>query len=155
MREIWKKYKDTNYSVSSLGNVRNDKTNRVLTPRSAGKGYRKVALGRGNDIYIHRLVWDAFNELNGDLVIDHINGNRSDNRLCNLQQITQSKNVRKGAQGKHDLPKYISKKYRDDVIGGCVYFYRNHVDGVRKTLITSVDLDKVIEFKKNFESKAS
>ena len=48
---------------------------------------------------VHRFVWECFNGLtpNGK-VIDHINNNRQDNRLSNLQMMTQEENCKKSAQ---------------------------------------------------------
>ena len=39
-----------------------------------------------NNYYVHRFIWECYNGLVPvGLEIDHINDNRSDNRLCNLQ----------------------------------------------------------------------
>ena len=44
-------------------------------------------------MYVHRFVWECFNGLIPvDKVIDHINDNTVDNRLCNLQLVTQQEN---------------------------------------------------------------
>ena len=43
--------------------------------------------------YVHRFVWECYNGLiPDDKVIDHINDDKKDNRLCNLQLKTQQKN---------------------------------------------------------------
>ena len=48
--------------------------------------------------FVHRFVWECFNGLIPDnRVIDHINDNKEDNRLCNLQ-LTQQQNCRKAAK---------------------------------------------------------
>ena len=50
-----------NYSISNLGNVRNDKTGRILKPYIKPSGYKQVQLGRKTiPQYIHRLVAIAF-----------------------------------------------------------------------------------------------
>jgi hypothetical protein len=144
-------YRD-NYLVNSKGEVFNIKTGRKLKPRTAGKGYTQLYLGAKYRAYVHRIVYDAFYGLKDGFVIDHINGVRDDNRLENLQQISQSENIRKGVRGKNDLPKYISKKKKNDVKTGFVYFYRATIEGKRKTLYSSYDLDSVISFKHSFEA---
>ena len=52
-----------------------------------------------NNYYVHRFIWECYNGLVPvGLEIDHINDNRSDNRLCNLQLVTPSENKKKAAK---------------------------------------------------------
>ena len=48
---------------------------------------------------VHRFVWECFNGIipEGN-VIDHINKNKEDNRLCNLQILIQQQNCKKSAK---------------------------------------------------------
>lgn len=82
-----------NYEVSNLGNVRNKKTGtvRALTNR---RGYLKVRLDN-KDESVHRLVAETF--FDGDHTgyqVNHIDGNKSNNRLGNLEWVTASENVK-------------------------------------------------------------
>jgi predicted Zn-ribbon and HTH transcriptional regulator len=44
----------------------------------------------------HRFIWECYNGvINDGRVIDHINDKKDDNRLCNLQLITQQQNCKK------------------------------------------------------------
>ena len=55
---------------------------------------RYVSVRLNRKIYaVHRLAWYYVHGEWPD-VIDHINGDKSDNRLCNLRNVTQSVNVR-------------------------------------------------------------
>lgn len=83
-----------NYSVSDLGNIRNDKTGRILKFYIKPSGYKQVQLGRKTvPQYVHRLVASAFipNTLNKPQV-NHKNGNKGDNRVENLEWVTASEN---------------------------------------------------------------
>lgn len=88
------------YSISNLGRVRNDKTYRILKSSINSNGYEYITIKiYTNKIpktylrYIHRLMAIAFipNEENKQQ-IDHINGNKVDNRLENLRWVTISEN---------------------------------------------------------------
>ena len=56
-------------------------------------GYRKANID-GNTYYIHRLVWLYVHGEFPVYQIDHINGDRSDNRLENLRDVPQRENLR-------------------------------------------------------------
>lgn len=96
----WKKiiYEDqeTNYSVSSTGRVRNDKTGKELSP-SLQNGYYSVRLAvkpnYGKHFRINRLVAQAFipNPENKPYV-NHINGITTCNNVENLEWVTPSEN---------------------------------------------------------------
>ena len=98
--EQWVLAKDNkNYKVSSCGRVRNLKTNNILHSVETC-GYYKVRLskdGKTTDWLVHKLIFFSFHpeisELN-NYCIDHIDGNKHNNYLNNLRQITISENVK-------------------------------------------------------------
>lgn len=98
MDEIWKTIKDyPNYQISNKGNVKslgNDKTRKekIIKSHKLKNGYCLVALGTKR-FYLHRLVAQAFipNPENKPH-IDHINTDRTDNRVENLRWVTQKEN---------------------------------------------------------------
>ena len=91
----WRKIELNNkYSVSNKGEVRNDKTGRILKTNTSTSGYKQVMLGHKTvPQYVHRLVAKAFipNPENKPQV-DHINGDKLDNTLANLRWVTRSEN---------------------------------------------------------------
>ena len=91
----WRKIEERpNYSVSNEGEVRNDKTGRILKPRKGTSGYYQIMLGRKTSpLYVHRLVAKAFIENPNNLPqVDHINGDKTDNRVENLRWLSVSDN---------------------------------------------------------------
>ncbi len=98
MQEEFRKIKDHQlYSVSNVGNVRNDKTGKMLKQGLSPDDYKTVRL-RGEDEkyiskYVHRLVAIAFipNVLNKSEV-DHINNDGKDNRVQNLRWSSHQEN---------------------------------------------------------------
>ena len=107
--EIWKPIKDYEglYEVSSLGRVKSLRRNKVMNVFFDSRKYIIVSLRKDSirkTFRVHSLVAESFlnHVRNGrmDLVIDHINDNPSDNRLENLQIITQRENTCK-TQGRY------------------------------------------------------
>ena len=95
--EVWMQIPDQlNYSVSSLGRIRNNRTNRLLKIDN-NQNYSRISFADKKHYYLHRLVYCVFHndyDLEG-FVIDHIDGDKRNNCLSNLQKITQSENCLK------------------------------------------------------------
>jgi len=88
------------YEISSLGRVRNAKKQYIRIPDINSKNYARLRLVvKGHIIrkFVHRLVAETFleNPENKEMV-DHINGDNTDNRLCNLRWSTRSENMLNG-----------------------------------------------------------
>ncbi len=83
-----------NYEVSSMGQVRNKKTGKLLKP-SLNKpgGYLRVGLDKKH-VYVHRLVADSFYDGNhAKMDVNHIDGNKLNNTLPNLEWLTRKQNI--------------------------------------------------------------
>lgn len=57
-----------------------------------GLGYRLISVN-GRQYYAHRLAWLAVHGVMPSAQIDHINGNRDDNRIDNLRLATNHQNA--------------------------------------------------------------
>ena len=61
---------------------------------------------------VHHFIWECFNGFIPDgKVIDHINNNKEDNRLLNLQLITQKQNCKKSAKDRDYS--FVAKNYEN------------------------------------------
>jgi hypothetical protein len=108
MVEEWRYIKDTEYEVSTLGNIR--KSNIYYT-KQVKNGYHYVIVNKKAH-RLHRLVALTFIE-NDDpknkVYVNHINGNKLDNSVKNLEWVTPSEN------NKHAIETKLNKNYKRTV----------------------------------------
>lgn len=109
--EIYKKIKGfERYSVSNLGNVRSDISGKILSQRKASNGYLRVNLRTGKIAYekptvvhVHRLVAEAFiPSIDGKTYVNHIDGNKQNNAVENLEWCTPQENSKHAYRTKAD-----------------------------------------------------
>ena len=88
----------SNYEVSTDGQVRNRTTKKILKGRLSKNGYLQVSIKIDEtqkfcNRYIHRLVALHFIENpNNKREVNHIDGNKENNTLSNLEWVTSSEN---------------------------------------------------------------
>lgn len=98
MQEWYKIQGYENYLVSSNGVVRNMKFNRTLKGELEKDGYHIVTLtkrGKPKKFKVHRLVILTINKLdlfNTNLQVNHIDGNKLNNNIRNLELVTSYEN---------------------------------------------------------------
>lgn len=87
-----------NYLVSNKGRVMNSKTGRILRPADDSRGYERVILckdGKRTNKKVHRLVAQTFVDNPNNLeTVNHIDENKHNNNVENLEWMTQGDNVR-------------------------------------------------------------
>lgn len=114
--EIWKDIKDYEglYQVSNLGNIKSLKRTVkiskskekykevpecILKPCHTKKGYLYVTLANNGIVKnarVHKLVANAFiPNSNENLQINHIDGNKENNNVNNLEWVTCKENIQK------------------------------------------------------------
>lgn len=96
--EIWKNVKDYEgiYEASNYGKIRNYKTKFVLNTKPKPDGYYRFGLwknGKQKYHYLSRLIFSSFSNQNIEgLEINHIDGNRANNKFENLEITTSREN---------------------------------------------------------------
>jgi hypothetical protein len=82
-------------------------TQEYSRPCLHSRGYLKVLnIYTKKREYLHRVIWEELNgPILGDLTIDHINGNKVDNRIENLQLLTHKANCQRQIKGSVTLLK--------------------------------------------------
>lgn len=83
-----------NYLIDENGNVYNSITKKELKGSVGENGYRYYRLSKNNKkkmFYAHRLVAETF--LENLPVVNHIDGNKLNNDIYNLRQVSLSENV--------------------------------------------------------------
>lgn len=123
MREKWKPVMAGKYEASDMGRIRSlDRTvgnkgsggcynvkGRILKPSVAKNGYLVVNIGR-KTAFVHRLVYEAFvGRIPKGMTINHRNGNKADNRLCNIELATYSENHLHAFRVLHRKPTNLGK----------------------------------------------
>lgn len=98
--EYWKPIKglENLYEVSTLGRVRNNR-GKILKTYKINSGYLALKLTKKDHSrvhpLIHRLVLETFNPIDNQdkITVNHVNHNKTDNRLKNLEWLTYKDNL--------------------------------------------------------------
>lgn len=72
-------------------------------------GYRVIGL-KGVSHYAHRLAWLIAHGAWPNNCIDHINRDRSDNRLSNLRDVSHSENMTNATRCERGIPKGVIRR---------------------------------------------
>ena len=148
MKEIYKSIKGFDkYEVSNLGNVRSlnyKRTGKIrnIKLQKHNEGYLKVSLRKDNksiNYFVHQLVAIAFlnHNINSNMVVNHINEDRSDNKIVNLEVVTYSENYKHSKDKSKTTSKYFG-----------VYFNKNSMK-----YITQIHINKKIIHLGHFETE--
>ena len=102
--EYWKQIEGyPHLFVSRTGQVWTTTYNRLLKPHISNRGYLRIGLNKDKVIKtvgVHRLVAEAFIPNPDNLPqVDHIDGNKLNNTVENLQWISPSDNTKKACKG--------------------------------------------------------
>lgn len=95
--EVWKKIAGFNYSVSTKGRVKSDRSGKIIQPWRLRQGYLQIGLmkdGRRHRFLVHRLVAEAF-IVREDYQIDvnHLDLDKANNTVSNLEWVSKQENM--------------------------------------------------------------
>lgn len=92
-QQQWKDYNE-NIEVSNKGRARNKQYKNFLGT-IATTGYVMISIGK-HPTALHRMIMETFNPIDNmdKMVVDHINGIKTDNQLSNLRWLTQRQNIK-------------------------------------------------------------
>jgi len=130
-QEEWRTFRNTVYMVSNLGRVKNAKTEKMLKGKITDAGYREFNLtfdNKSHSLRGHKLVWETWVGTE-QKIINHINGNKLDNRLSNLENITNQENVLKAIYETKTFKFKRTACY--DKEGNLIQIFENNADAAR------------------------
>lgn len=119
-KEKWKNFRDTFYEISNMGRIKNTKTNKITFGSiNKNNGYVRFTFtnsnGKRDEISAHRAVYETFYPEEKIDVINHIDANRANNRLENLENISQKENVIKSYYETHTKKTNLTGQYDLDM----------------------------------------
>jgi len=116
-------FQNGEYFCSKTGDIFSRKNGRhgvgskskKLSPFKLKNGYLVIRIslcGRAQSFYMHRIVWEFFNgPIPKGFIIHHKNSIRNDNRISNLDLLTQSSNI-KVARNQNKIGKLTLRKVK-------------------------------------------
>ena len=119
LKEKWAPFPGVEgYYISSLGRVYGKKSGRMLKTAKNNKGYTRVKI-RGKQHFIHIKLVEAFGDKNGKRIpaayesllqngmsIDHLDRDKDNNTLANLELVTHKENCIRRSQ----VPTYYQER---------------------------------------------
>lgn len=118
MNWVGLKYNELNlsdkYLISDNGQIKNIITNKIRTSHFNKKGYVVCTLnmgGRNNfkGVSIHRAIMCSFTDGDYSLQINHIDGDKTNNLIYNLEFVSCKENIKHGWENKLYVPRNNEK----------------------------------------------
>ena len=118
-----------NYYVQDDGKIFSERTNKILSVQLDKDGYEKVQMmstdGKRHRYSVHRLVLENFNPIENmnKFQVNHIDGNKRNNNLSNLEWVTCSENLihahkigLKNQSGEHNNASKLTEEQVKEII---------------------------------------
>lgn len=87
-----------NHQVNMDGQIRHKRKKNILKPHVDKDGYYRMSLGSTDNVPVHRVVCRTFygEPENDKMQVNHIDCNRCNNNVMNLEWVTPSQNIKWG-----------------------------------------------------------
>lgn len=125
------------YEVSNLGRVRNVKSGRILKPQLTKNGYLKHFLYKNNKqkhLLLHRIIATTFiDNPEGKPQVNHIDENKLNNDLSNLEWCTIRENAVHGTRTKRIAEKRSKKVVQLDLNDNVLNEFESMVQAEQET----------------------
>ena len=135
-----------NYEVSNLGRVRNIKSGRILKPKLNKYGYLIHGLYKNNKqkyLFLHRIIATAFiDNPEGKPCVNHIDENKLNNDLSNLEWCTVRENNIHGTRIKRIAEKLSQKVIQLDLNDNILNVFESMRQAERETGIPSGNINR-------------
>lgn len=145
---MWKVIKDfPNYSISDIGEIKNNQTNKLLSICQNQEGYKIVQLWKEHKGYmkrIHRLVLETFSPCENmeNLEVNHIDCNINNNMLSNLEWCTSEENT----QYRLNLNHKRRQKVKVEFTNGAIEIYDTITECAKHFQIDTKTIYKYIKY---------
>ena len=134
------------YEVSNLGKVRNIKSGRILKPFPNRDGYLGHSLCENNKrkhLYLHRIIATAFIDNPGKKPqVNHIDENKLNNDLSNLEWCTAKENLIHGTRTKRAAEKRFKKVIQLDLNDNVLNEFESMGQAERETGVPSGNISR-------------
>lgn len=144
-----------NYLISKCGKVYSLKRNKIMKPSIITSGYEKIMIKNkkiklNKNVTVHRLVAETFIPNPNNLpCVNHIDGNKRNNDINNLEWCNQKENIRHSWDNK--LSKYTKKGkkycpvYATNKTSGFIYEFESIREAGRVLKVNQSNITKALK----------